>query len=100
MVYAIGALAACLCIVVGIGMGYLIWGRPALLSMEERIDLQNEQLRLERQLQADPDAVTLATLGAITKKLSDNARRLEVRQERAARLRRRRLRHDLVRYLD
>lgn len=100
MVYAIGALAACLCIAVGVGIGYLTWGRSAMMSLEERMELQNRQLQLEEQLSASPDADKQAALDAINKRLNDAERRAEAQWERAARANRRRLSKYVTRNLE
>lgn len=96
MVYAIGALAACLCLAIGVTIGYLIWGRPVMMSLEERIELQNQQLQLEGQLHLNPDPAKQAELNTVNRKLTEAARRTEAQWKRAARAKRRRLLRDLV----
>jgi uncharacterized protein HemX len=100
MVYAIGALAACLCIAAGVGIGYLIWGQPVMMSLAERIELQNQQLQLEGQLRASPGADKQRALDAISQRLNDAERRAEAQWSRATRANRRRLLKDVTRNLE
>lgn len=105
MIYVIGAVAACLGIGVGLALGYLRWGPSSLLSLEERIDLQNEQLRLQNEIasgKATPEihAQLVANLTAITRRLDRARRQLDAAATRKAKAKRRGLRKMVGRDLD
>jgi hypothetical protein len=100
VIYVIGAVAACLGIGIGIGIGYLLWRRPAHVSIEDRQQLQDRQLQLMRDLHANPDPQKAAELASVTRRLDAINRASDANWQRRNRAQRRGLRKRIERDLD
>lgn len=100
MVYVIGAVAACLGIGVGLALGFLRWGRSSKLSLEERFELQHQQIRLREEIEAGRGTPELQSqLEVITRRLERARRQSDAEWERKTQSQRRRLRKEVGRDL-